>query len=103
VDTLLQLLDAIRFIKKIPDTTIASACLRLLSLLKNRNEKDTATLVRLSQKYPPSTRALLGALLDEAGIFQHQELLQKNLNPITTYKLSGGASVLKTAQKWNLV
>jgi hypothetical protein len=100
---LLQLLDAIRYIKKIPDTTIASACLRLLSLLKNRNEKDTATMVRLSQKYPPSTRALLGALLDEAGIFQYQELLQKNLNPITTYKLSGAATILRTAQKWNLV
>ena len=100
---LLQLLDAIRFIKKIPDTTIASACLRLLSLLKKRSEKDMATMVRLSQKYPPSTRALLGALLDEAGIFQYQEALRKNLNPITTYKLSGVASVLKTTQKWNLV
>jgi hypothetical protein len=100
---LLQLLDAIRYIKKIPDTTIASACLRLLSLLKNRNEKDMATMVRLSQKYPPSTRALLGALLDAVGIFQYQELLQKNLNPITTYKLSGAAIILRTAQKWNLV
>ncbi|MWB95151.1 hypothetical protein GON26_12335 [Flavobacterium sp. GA093] len=100
---LLQILDSIRYIKKIPDTTIASACMRLTAILKTLNEKDANSLVRLSQKYPPATRALLGALLEESGIIQFQELLQKNLNPITKYKLSGVSSVLKTAEKWNLL
>ena len=100
---LLQLLDAIRYIKKIPDTTTASACLRFLSLLKNLNEKETNTLVRLSQKYPPATRALLGALLEEIGIMQFQEVLQKSLNPITKYKLSDVTAVLKASEKWNLL
>lgn len=100
---LLQILDSIRYIKKIPDTSIASACLRLTAILKILNEKDANSLVRLSQKYPPATRALLGALLEESGIIQFQELLQKNLNPITKYKLSGVSSVLKTAEKWNLL
>ena len=70
---------------------------------KMLSEKDTATLVRLAQKYPPATRALLGALLDEIGVVQFKETLQKTLNPITNYKLSGVQSVLKTAEKWNLV
>ncbi|WP_430614103.1 DUF6088 family protein [Flavobacterium sp. JP2137] len=100
---LLQLLDAIRYIKKIPDSTVSSACLRFISLLKNLSEKETNTLVRLSQKYPPATRALIGALLDEIGIMQFQEVLQKSLNPITKYKLSGVTSVLKTSEKWNLL
>ncbi|WP_026707451.1 type IV toxin-antitoxin system AbiEi family antitoxin domain-containing protein [Flavobacterium frigidarium] len=100
---LLQLLDAIRYIKRIPDSSTATACMRLMSLLKELSEKDIATVVRLAQKYPPATRALLGALLDEAGVSQFKELLLKNLNPITKYKLSGVQAVLKTAINWNLV
>lgn len=100
---LLQFLDAIRYIKKIPDNSLSSICVRLLSLLKKMSAKDLATLVRLSQKYPPATRALLGALLEELGILEFQESLQKSLNPITKYKLSGVSKTLKTAEKWNLV
>lgn len=100
---LLQLLDAIRYIKKIPDSSIVTACLRLISLLKALSEKEIATLVRLAQKYPPATRALLGALLDEVGISEFKEMILKNLNPITKYKLSGVQAVLKTAENWNLV
>ena len=99
----LQFLDAIRYIKKIPDSSISSVCLRLLSLLKKPSDKNLATIVRLSQKYPPATRALLGALLEEIGVMQFQELLQKNLNPITKYKLSGVQLVLKAAEKWSLL
>ena len=100
---LLQLLDAIKYIKKIPDSSIAAACLRLVSLLKGLSEKEIATLVRLAQKYPPATRALLGALLDEAEFSQFKEIILKNLNPITNYKLSGVQAVLKTAENWNLI
>ncbi len=99
----LQFLDAIRYIKKIPDSSISSVCLRLLSLLKKLSDKNLVTLVRLSQKYPPATRALLGALLEELGVLEFQEQLQKNLNPITKYKLSGVNKVLPSAEKWNLI
>ena len=100
---LLQFLDAIRNIKRIPDSNLSSICARLLSLLKKMSSKNLATLVRLSQKYPPATRALLGALLEELEILEFQEALQKSLNPITKYKLSGVSKTLKTAEKWNLV
>lgn len=100
---LLQILDAIRYIKKIPDSTVSSSCLRLMSILKSLSQKDLATLVRLSQKYPPATRALLGALLEEFGTVQFEELLQKKLNPITKYKLAGVNTALKAAEKWNLL
>src|SRR5690606_23965935 len=48
---LLQVLDAIRYIKRIPDTSIANACRRFLAILKTYNDKDKATLVRLALKY----------------------------------------------------
>ena len=62
---LLQILDAIRYIKKIPDTTVESSCKRFLAILKGTSDKDKRSLVRLALKYPPATRALLGALLDQ--------------------------------------
>ena len=80
-----------------------SSCLRLISILKSLSQNDLSTLVRLSQKYPPATRALLGALLEEFGNVQFEELLQKKLNPITKYKLAGVNTVLKAAEKWNLL
>src|SRR5690606_3001842 len=49
---LLQLLDAIRYIKKIPDTTIVSACRRLFVIIKKIPKDDLSTMVRLSKKYP---------------------------------------------------
>ncbi|MFN7331287.1 MAG: DUF6088 family protein, partial [Bacteroidota bacterium] len=39
---LLQILDSIRYIKKIPDATIEASCKRLLSIIKNLSEKDKA-------------------------------------------------------------
>lgn len=100
---LLQLLDAARYIKKIPDATIAFACKRLLHLVKNLSDKDTTTLIRLAQKYPPATRALVGALLDEAGKQSMTESLYKSLNPISKYALDGANKALSATEKWNIV
>ena len=99
---LLQILDAIRYIKKIPDTTNAIACKRFLGILNDLQEKDKITLVRLALKYPPATRALLGAILEEKGDGLLADPLKKSLNPITVYKLSGVNELLSTVEKWNI-
>jgi hypothetical protein len=57
----------------------------------------------LSQKYPPSTKALIGALLDELGKESMTGTLQKSLNPITKYNLSGADKVISSTEKWNIV
>lgn len=100
---LLQILDAIRYIKKIPDTTTEAACKRLLVIIKNLPEKDKSTLVRLALKYPPAARALLGAILEQIKVSDLTDPLLKSLNPITKYKLAGAAKVLSTTEKWNIV
>ena len=99
---LLQILDAIRYIKKIPDATIESSCKRFLSILTELKEDEIKTLVRLAQKYPPSTRALLGALLEELKQYAFTTVLQKSLNPITKYKLKGVSKALTTSENWNI-
>jgi len=99
---LLQIVDSIRYIKKIPDTSIEKACERLLFIIKNLSEKDRTTLSRLVKKYPPSTIALLGALLEETGNNQTAQSLLNILNPLTSYKFTGINNILKSAKKWNI-
>lgn len=100
---LLQILDSIRYIKKIPDATIETSCKRLLGIIKNLSEKDKGTMVRLALKYPPVTKALLGALLEELKESSLIEPLYKSINPITKYKLKGTGNLLRAAGKWNIV
>ena len=101
---LLQLLDAIRFIKKIPDTTIDKSCKRLLVLLQELNANEQQQLIRLAFKYAPATRALLGALLSSIDIKEALILydLHASLNPITTYNIAVSETILPTAKSWNI-
>lgn len=98
---LLQILDAIRYIQKIPDTTISKSGKRLSFILKNLSDTEKSTLVRLALKYPPSSRALLGTFLDTIQADAVSQPLYNSLNPITKYKLPGLKVVFPVADKWN--
>ncbi len=100
---LLQILDAIRYIKKIPDATIDSSCRRFLTILKDLSLKDKRVLVRLAMKYPPATKALTGALLEELKKIALALPLYQSLNPISKYKLAGAGKALSRTEKWNIV
>ena len=99
---LLQILDAIRYIKKIPDSNTRSSYLRFLEIIKGLNEKEISILIRSAMKYPPATRALLGAILDENNTTS-TDILYNSLNPITKYKLTGASTVLSATEKWNIL
>ncbi|NLJ06164.1 MAG: hypothetical protein GX437_00705 [Sphingobacteriales bacterium] len=98
-----QILDAIRYIKKIPDASIEASIKRLIAIIRKFTDREINTLVRLALKYPPATRALLGAILEQIQKDKAAELLFKSLNPITKYKLAGAAQVLTNTGKWNIV
>ena len=100
---LFQILDAMRYIKKIPDTTLEASCKRFLAILTTLSKKDKSTLVRLALKYTPATRALLGAMLEKLNQETIAEPLFNSLNPITKYKMTGVAKVLSTCEKWNII
>ena len=100
---LLQVLDAIRYINKIPDANIDASCKRFLAIIKDFEDKEIKRLVRLALIYPPATRALLGALLEQLQQGKITKPLFKTLNPISRYKLISAAKVLSTAEKWNIV
>jgi hypothetical protein len=101
--SLLQILDAIRYIKKIPDNNIETSCKRFLAIIKKLSESEANTMARLALKYSPATRALLGALMEQLQLGRTTEALLKSLNPITKYKLAGAAKILSTTEKWNII
>lgn len=100
---LLQILDSIRYIKKVPDTNIKTSCLRFLEIFKELNLDDKKELIRLSLKYPPSTRALVGALIDETQENSITFTLKESLNPITKYELFNANEVLTKTSDWNIL
>jgi hypothetical protein len=100
---LLQILDAIRLIKKIPDGPVESSCNRFVSILKKLSSDEKKLMVSLAEKYPSSTKALLGALLEEIGAGALTKTLKDSLNPVTKYKLPGAVKTLKKAKNWNIV
>lgn len=99
---LLQILDAIRFVKTIPDTTIDNSCIRLIAIIKKLSNTEQEGMIKLARQYPPATRALLGALLEKSVGEKKIEILRKSLNPITIYKLKVSATILPNAKNWNI-
>lgn len=100
---LLQILDSIKNIKKIPDSTIKESTIRLLKIIEKLTDDDKKELVRLSLKYPPSTRALLGSILYELNAASITKPLQDSLNPITKYQIPGASKALSSANFWNII
>lgn len=99
---LLQVLDALRFIKKIPDAAIRNSVKTLQALISKLSEKDLEKMVRLAMKYQPSTRALLGAILCNLGRDEIAEKLKKSLNPLTTYTFPGIVEIIPSASEWSI-
>lgn len=99
----LQILDSIRYIKKIPDSNIKESSIRLLKIIEKLSIEDKKELVRLSLKYPPSTRALLGSIITENNGDSITKPLRDSLNPITKYQFPGASKALSSANNWNIL
>lgn len=97
----LGLLDAFKDIKKIPDCSTEQAIRRLSAIIKELNNKQTASLLKYALVYPPRVRALVGAVLENMGSkVQGIEKLKESLNPLTTIKLGVKESELPTKSNW---
>jgi hypothetical protein len=97
---LLQMLDTIRYIKRIPDTTNNTACERIIKVIQELSDREQERMIKLALKYTPATRALLGAILETLG--KKRGELMATLNPITKYDLRISEKVLPTMKNWNI-
>lgn len=98
---LLQLLDVIRDIKDIPDTSVKNAIPVLVGHMKKLTIEDLKKMSKLAlDSYNPATRALLGAILESNFPAMQVSELSKSLNPLTKYKLKVDEATLPNKSKW---
>ena len=99
---LLEILDALKDFKTIPDLDKKSAITLLKNKISKLNENELSKMVKYALKYPPRGKALLGAILELSKKKKSLEELRANLNPLTSYKLGINKETLPTAPKWNI-
>jgi hypothetical protein len=97
---LLQLLDALTDIGQIPNASPASVIPVLITRMKELQLSQLDRMTNLALEYPPSTRALLGALLDTHFPAQQTGSLLASLNPLTRYRLIGIEALIPNKSKW---
>lgn len=97
---LLELLDALKSCKKIPDASVNEVLLLLQMQLNNLDSTDVEKIQQLAiLYYPASTKAVLGALLSSNQQHVLPEL-KNSLNPSTRYKIGLSPQRWPQAKIW---
>jgi len=98
---LLELLDALKDLKIIPDMDRNRAASNLIGQFGATPDK--RELVKLALRYPPRVRALTGAILEQVGLKEITAPLQKSINPLSAYNYGISKDVLPTLTNWNIL
>ncbi|RKY56746.1 MAG: hypothetical protein DRP89_00790 [Candidatus Neomarinimicrobiota bacterium] len=99
---LLELLDALKDFKKIPDLNKKSAISILTNKILELTDKQIKELIEIALEYPPRVRAFLGALLENIDENRDTKSLDNSLNPLSEYELGLTKDILPTIEKWNI-
>ena len=100
---LLQWLDVLRDVRRIPDTTPARVVARVGGYLRQLPAAARRRLTVLAARQaPPRVRALLGALLETLPDAAGAARLRATLNPLTRYRLGLSAAALPNCAAWNI-
>ena len=84
---MLQVLDCLKMIKGIPDTTKDNSLHVIGKIIRKYRKADRDMLIQLSMKYPSSTRALLGMIFQEEKIMGPLDKIRETLNPISKFNM----------------
>lgn len=93
----LRILDSLKWIKKIPDTSVARSYELLRAIVQGYCVEEQEQLVKLALNYSPVTRALLGSMIGDKAL---SELLLETLSPLTRFKI--GLSSTLISPQWNI-
>lgn len=101
---MLQVLDAIKYIKKIPDATVSDSLFRLKAIISDFYGRQLVKFVKLALNYPPRVRAIVGAILEELGHQSLADSISVKQNPSTKYDFGAiDDGVLSNKSKWNII
>ena len=100
--TLLEISDALKDFKKIPDLDKDSGIKIISNQLKELNIKEMEKLIDCALSYPPRVRAFLGALLEKMDVSIELKTLKKSINPLSEYNYGIDKKILSTMTNWNI-
>jgi hypothetical protein len=98
----LEILDALKDFKQIPDMDKKSGVLLLTDKIKNWDDTDKKLALKYVQKYPPRVRALYGAIVENVLTPEEVKSLQDSLNPLSQYEYNISEAILPNAKNWNI-
>jgi len=99
---LLQILDALRQIKKIPDATPSEVLINIKSIIALLSDEEKKELSKLTLDFTPRTRALVGAILEELDCKKYTDAIKQSLNNTTTFRFGINESILKYGRDWKI-
>lgn len=98
---LLRILDALKFIKKIPASSPDDIVVQLGNIIYALSKAKQKRLVELAANYSSYIRALLGAIMEQNNL--DAKTLKNSLNGTTYYKLPISEQVLPNKKSWNIL
>jgi hypothetical protein len=98
----LQVLDALRSIKRIPDATPDQVLSRIIEIITSFTFAQKKELLSCALEYNPSVRALVSAIFDEHFNSFDTSFLAESLNPLSSYKIDISFDILPNKTKWNI-
>jgi hypothetical protein len=100
---LLQLLDALRDIKTIPDSNPDDSFKTLKGHIASLSNIKKERLVSLALSFNPGTRALLGALIENYFQGVSVSKLKQSINRLSSFETGVSSELLPNKQSWNLI
>ena len=98
----LQVLDCLKMIKGIPDTTKDNSLHVIGKIIRKYKKADRDMLIQLAMKYPASTRALLGMIFEEEKIMGPLDKIRETLNPISKFNMALRDYDKLVKDNWNI-
>ena len=100
---LLQILDAIKNIKRIPDSLPDETLRILIKRITQLSNDEKKELINIALKYNPSTRSIIGAIYENyMGKFNLTKI-ENSLNPLSSYKIGISESILPNKRIWRII
>ena len=96
----LEILDALKDFKIIPDLDKKSAVAIIQSKIKKLSSVEKKQLIKYALEYPPRVRAFLGAMMSTLPRYPNTVALKESLNPLTTYDIGVNTEILMNASEW---
>ena len=99
---ILQVLDCLKMLKGIPDTSRDNSLHVLGKIIRKYKKPQRDMLIQLSIKYPSSTRALLGMIFEEEKIMRPLDKIRETLNPISKFNMTLRNYDKLVKDNWNI-